>query len=241
MESCGDVGYKGGVEQTQNADWANINLHEYRNTENGNICSLSSDDIAPIRDYFEEADNLVFYDLDTVMLGTSKENMEDISSVGRCCCDKMPSHPSINLTTMVSATSGRCRLNNLGDLDQRCGRASADWAMESMHHYKKVVGSKCTLTKEELAPVEAKFNFKAEDVVAPEANEKEALIDVHVALMNSKTFQLDQDRMVADTRWRRLQKSCQAMTSRDPQGYSRGSPWASPLGIHLVRPGVPPG
>jgi len=183
--ACGEVGYNG-VKRKVNAVWANRNLHDYTNTKNGNICSLSLDGLDPIRKYFEEKDKLVLYDADFVMSSEFQETKF------RCCCDKMSTAASTKFAAL-KATSGRC---GLFDDVKSCGYAKADWNMQSMHHYEKVEGTKCTLTKDYITKYfsdkkdeSVESFFKTADAIA---NASE-YIDVHVALMNSKTFQLDQD------------------------------------------------
>jgi hypothetical protein len=185
VETCGEVGYNG-VKKTVNAVWANRNLHDYTNTKNGNICSLSFDELKPITKDFEEKDKLVLYDAESVMSSEFQETKF------RCCCDKMSTAASTKFAAL-KATSGRC---GLFDDVTRCGAKEAEWNMESMHHYTKVEGTKCTLTKDYITTY---FSDKKGESVESHLKKADAIanaskyIDVHVALMNSKTFQLDQD------------------------------------------------
>lgn len=214
-KTCGEVGYNGAPKRL-NADWANSNLHDYKNTKNGSICSLSSKELAPIRDYFEKEDERDLYDLDTVMSAKFQETKKDISAFGRCCCDKMLKTMSASLA-LKPATSGRCGLfANIG----KCGEFDAEWKMQSLHNYEDVQGTKCALTEGEIEKafnetgVVASYQAKA---VASQEDGSQKYIDVHVALMNSETFQLDQDFSYFEARFGRC------CCDQDAKGWSYGA------------------
>jgi len=215
VETCGEVGYNGSPKDF-NVDWANSNLHDYKNTKNGSICSLSSEELAPIRDHFEKEDKRVLYDVDTVMSAKFQKTKKDISAFGRCCCDKMLKTTPSSLA-LKRATSGRCRLfaNT-----SKCGESDAEWKMQSLHNYEDVQGTKCALTEGE---IEKAFNapgavasYRAE-AVASQGDESQNYIDVHVALINSGTFQLDQDFSYFEARFGRC------CCDEDAKGWSFGA------------------
>jgi hypothetical protein len=185
---CGD--YKG-----FNSD---LQAHSYHKTDDG-ICSLPEEAVKSIKADFVEMDKLVFHDLHTAM---GWGNGQDFSVAGRCCCDKKRKG-----SMQSAATSGRCGL--FKDINGKgvnmfgrgsCGDADLpDWALQSMHNYEGVEGSKCALTKEQLDLAGHDVSTTDKEKLASyllEARPKPKngdLVDLHVELMNSKTFQLDQD------------------------------------------------
>lgn len=191
--------FRGGSCGSYKGFGSDLKAHSYHKTDDG-VCSLTEEEFEPLKAHFKKMDGLVFHDLHTAM---DWGNGKDFSVAGRCCCDKKQQG-----SMQSAATSGRCGL--FKDLQGKglnmmgrgsCGNADLpDWALQSMHNYEGVEGSKCALTLEQLERArsdvtktdEKKLQFYL-DIPKPQARKNRDLVDLHVELMNSKTFQLDQD------------------------------------------------
>lgn len=178
---------------------SDLKAHSYHKTDDG-VCSLPAEEFESIKAHFEKMDGLVFHDLHTAM---GWGNGQDFSVAGRCCCDKKQQG-----SMQSAATSGRCGLfkdlkgkgwNMIGG--GSCGDAELPhWALQSMHNYEGVEGSKCALTQKQLELALPDVSTTDQEKFAsylvhlePQARNDRDLVDLHVELMNSKTFQLDQD------------------------------------------------